>query len=49
MNVFYLSEDPVIAAMALIKKHKNKMLVESAQLLSTAHRVLDGELFLCNE
>lgn len=45
MNVFYLSEDPVIAAMALIKKHKNKMLVESAQLLSTAHRVLDGELF----
>lgn len=45
MNIFYLSDDPLVSAMALIGKHKNKMLVESAQLLSTAHRVLDGELF----
>lgn len=45
MNVFYLSDDPLVSAMALIKKHKNKMLIESAQLLCTAHRVLDGELF----
>ena len=31
------------AAEALVDKHVVKMILESAQLLSTAHRVLDGE------
>jgi len=43
MNIFYLDHDPVIAAKAMTDKHVVKMILESAQLLSTAHRVLDGE------
>jgi hypothetical protein len=43
MNIFYLDSDPVIAAQAMTDKHVVKMILESAQLLSTAHRVLDGE------
>jgi hypothetical protein len=42
MNIFYLHENPVISARAMTNKHIVKMVVESAQLLSTAHRVLDG-------
>lgn len=42
MNIFYVDEDPVKAAQALVDKHVVKMILESAQLLSTAHRVLDG-------
>lgn len=42
MNIFYLSEDPEEAARWMVDKHVVKMIVESAQLLSTAHRVLDG-------
>lgn len=42
MNIFYLSEDPVEAARWMVDKHVVKMILESAQLLSTAHRVLDG-------
>lgn len=42
MNIFYLHEDPTISARAVMNKHVNKMIIESAQLLSTAHRVLDG-------
>lgn len=44
MNIFVLHEDPVIAAQMQCDKHVPKMLVESAQMLSTAHRVLDGKL-----
>lgn len=44
MNIFYLDEDPVKAAQYMCDKHVVKMIVESAQILSTAHRVLDGEL-----
>ena len=43
MNIFYVDEDPVKAAEQLVDKHVVKMILESAQLLSTAHRVLDGE------
>ena len=43
MNIFYVDEDPMDAAQALVDKHVVKMILESAQLLSTAHRVLDGE------
>lgn len=42
MNLFILHEDPVIAAQMQCDKHVVKMLLESAQMLSTAHRVLDG-------
>ena len=43
MNIFYLDQDPVQAAQWMVDKHVVKMILESAQLLSTAHRVLDGE------
>jgi hypothetical protein len=42
MNIFYLDKDPVQAAQWMVDKHVVKMILESAQLLSTAHRVLDG-------
>lgn len=44
MNIFYIDEDPVQAAQWMVDKHVVKMILESAQLLSTAHRVLDGEI-----
>lgn len=44
MNIFYLDKDPEIAAQFHCDKHVVKMILESAQLLSTAHRVLDGVL-----
>jgi hypothetical protein len=44
MNIFALSSDPVEAAQMQCDKHTNKMVVESAQMLSTAHRMLDGRL-----
>ncbi len=43
MNIFYLDRDPEIAAQMLCDKHVVKMILESAQMLSTAHRVLDGD------
>ena len=43
MNVFYLDKDPVLAASYHCDKHCVKMIVESAQLLSTAHRLLDED------
>lgn len=42
MNIFYIDKNPEIAAMQLVDKHVVKMILEYAQLLSTAHRVLDG-------
>ena len=35
--------DPDIAAQMMCDKHVVKMILESAQMLSTAHRVLDGD------
>ena len=43
MNIFYLDRDPVIAAQMMCDKHVVKMILESAQMLSTTHRVLDGD------
>jgi len=43
MNIFYLSEDPVQCAKWHCDKHVTKMIIEYAQLLSTAHRVIDGK------
>jgi len=43
MNIFYLDSDPIVAAQFLANSHCVKMILETAQLLSTAHHVLDGE------
>jgi hypothetical protein len=42
MNIFYLDSDPQIVAQAHNDKHVVKMILETAQLLSTAHRTIDG-------
>lgn len=42
MNIFYLHHDPEICAQMHNDKHVVKMILEYAQLLSTAHRVIDG-------
>lgn len=42
MNIFYLHSDPKTCAEMHLDKHVVKMILETAQLLSTAHRVLDG-------
>jgi hypothetical protein len=44
MNIFYLDHDPIKCAEMHNDKHCIKMILEYAQLLSTAHRVLDGVL-----
>ena len=45
MNIFYLHEDPIQNVKWHVDKHVVKMATEYAQLLSTAHRFLDGELY----
>jgi hypothetical protein len=45
MNIFALDACPEKAAKYHCDKHVVKMIVEAAQMLSTAHRVLDGEEF----
>ena len=42
MNIFYLSNDAKTCAQYHCDKHVVKMIIEYAQLLSTAHRILDG-------
>jgi hypothetical protein len=42
MNIFYLDTDPRTAAAMHCDKHVVKMILESAQILSTAHQILDG-------
>ena len=42
MNIFYLDNDPKTCAQMHVDKHCVKMILEYAQLLSTAHRVIDG-------
>ena len=44
LNIFYISDDPTQAAQWMVDKHVVKMILESAQLLSTAHRLLDGRV-----
>lgn len=44
MNIFYLSNNPKEAALFHVDKHVVKMILESAQLLCTAHRLIDGNL-----
>lgn len=42
MNIFYLDPDPEKCAQMHNNKHTIKMIIEYAQLMSTAHRVIDG-------
>ena len=44
MNIFVLSECPVEAAQMQCNVHVVKMILESAQMLCTAHRELDGDV-----
>ena len=44
MNIFYLDHDVYKCAEMHNNKHTVKMILEYAQLLSTAHRFLDGTL-----
>ena len=43
MNIFYLNPNPEICAQWHNNSHCSKMIIEYAQLMSTAHRVLDGK------
>lgn len=43
MNIFILDNDAATAARMMCDKHVVKMILESCQLLSTAHHVLDGQ------
>lgn len=45
MNIFYLDRNPVRAARLHCDKHVVKMILESAQMLCTAHRQLDGDTY----
>ena len=46
MNIFYLHEDPIQNIKWHVDKHVVKMATEYAQLLSTAHRYLDGDMYI---
>ena len=46
MNIFYLHHNQKLCAEMHNDKHCIKMILEYAQLLSTAHRVLDGTLLV---
>jgi len=42
LNIFYLDNDTTLCAQMHSDTHASKMCVEYAQLMSTAHRVIDG-------
>lgn len=44
MNIFVLDESPVVSAQMMCDKHIPKMILEAAQMLSTAHRMIDGHM-----
>ena len=46
MNFFYLDEDPWTSIEYHCDKHIVKMPTEYKQMLCTAHRVLDGEMYI---
>ena len=48
MNIFYLDHDPLLAAKYHCDKHCLKMIQETALMLSTAHRILDGNEYADN-
>jgi hypothetical protein len=46
MNIFYLDSNPKTCAEMHCDKHVVKMIIEYAQLMSTSHRILDGEEYI---
>ena len=48
MNIFFLDNKPKVAAQMMHDKHVVKMILESAQMLCTAHRLLSGDDY-CDE
>ena len=46
MNLFYIDKDPQKCAEWSVDSHCVKMILEAAQLLSTAHRILDGKAII---
>ena len=46
MNLFYLHKNPKVSATLHCDKHVVKMIIEYAQMLSTAHRMLDGDPYV---
>jgi hypothetical protein len=46
MNIFYLSSSVDECARWTVDRHVVKMITEGNQILSTAHRYLDGEIYL---
>jgi hypothetical protein len=46
VNIFYLHSVPKICAEMHCDKHVVKMIIEYAQLMSTAHRILDGKEYI---
>ena len=49
MNIFYLNKNPRVIVKQMTDKHIVKMILETAQILCTAHRVLDGvEVLACS-
>ena len=46
MNLFYQHKDPEVSATLHCDKHVVKMIIEYAQMLSTAHRILDGSEYI---
>lgn len=46
MNIFFLNSDAKTCAEMHVNKHVTKMCIEYPQLLSTAHRVLDGTEYI---
>lgn len=46
MNIFAISNNPKQAAEWMVDKHVVKMILETAQLLSTAHRIIDGTEYI---
>ena len=46
MNIFYIDRDPKMCAEWAVDSHCVKMILEASQLLSTAHRVLDGTEYI---
>lgn len=49
MNIFFTDKSPRLAAEGLCDQHVVKMILESGQMLCTAHRVLDGEEWINQE
>lgn len=43
MNIFYLHSDPKVCASMHTDVHSYKMINESCQMLTAAHRILDGD------